>query len=63
MQTFEVDRVDRIADVLSGVATAKGLIGYGPLARRVDTRPDFLSQPLGKVSRRAFDKGSPCGAP
>ncbi|MEV4694294.1 hypothetical protein AB0K27_24695 [Micromonospora echinospora] len=58
-ETFEVDRVDRIADILFGVATAKGLIGYGPLARRVDTRPDFLSQPLDKVSRRAFDKGEP----
>jgi hypothetical protein len=58
-ETFEVDRVDRIADILFGVATAKGLIGYGPLAKRVDTRPDFLSQPLDKVSRRAFDKGEP----
>ncbi|WP_344128325.1 hypothetical protein [Luedemannella flava] len=58
-ETFEVDRVDRIADILFGVATAKGLIGYGPLARRVDTRPDFLGQPLDKVSRRAVDKGEP----
>jgi hypothetical protein len=58
-ETFEVDRVDRIADILFGVATSKGLIGYGPLAKRVVTRPDFLSQPLDKVSRRAFDKGEP----
>ncbi|MFI5938492.1 hypothetical protein [Actinoplanes sp. NPDC051494] len=58
-ETFEVDRVDRIADILFGVATAKGLIGYGPLAKRVATRADFLSQPLDKVSRRAFDKGEP----
>ncbi len=56
---FEVDRVDRIADILFGVATAKGLIGYDPLAKRVDTRPDFLSQPLDKVCRRAFDRGEP----
>ncbi|WP_326557142.1 hypothetical protein [Micromonospora sp. NBC_01796] len=53
-ETFEVDRVNRIADILLGAATAKGLIGY-----RVDTRPDFLSQPLDEVSRRAFDKGEP----
>ena len=58
-ETFEVDRVDRIADILFGVATAAGLIGYGPLAKRVDTRPDFLGQPLDKVSRRAFDRGEP----
>jgi hypothetical protein len=58
-EKFEVDRVDRIADVLFGVAVAKGLIGYGPLARRVDTRPDFLSQPLDQVSRRASEVGEP----
>jgi len=58
-EKFEIDRVDRIADILFGVATAKGLIGYGPLAKRVDTRPDFLSQPLDQVSRRAAEKGEP----
>ncbi|MDQ7907641.1 hypothetical protein RB614_24265 [Phytohabitans sp. ZYX-F-186] len=58
-EKFEVDRVDRIADILFGVATAKGVIGYGPLARRVDTRPDFLSQPLDQVSRRAAEQGEP----
>jgi len=58
-EKFEIDRVDRIADILFGVATARGLIGYGPLARRIDTRPDFLSQPLDQVSRRAAEKGEP----
>jgi hypothetical protein len=58
-ETFEVDRVDRIADILFGVATGGGLIGYGPLARRVDTRPDFLSHPLDQVSRRAAERGEP----
>ncbi|MGI5151862.1 hypothetical protein ACQEVC_36795 [Plantactinospora sp. CA-294935] len=62
-ETFEVDRVDHIADILLGVATAKGLIGHGFLARRMDTGPDFLSQPLDQVSRRAFDQGEPlCSA-
>lgn len=58
-ETFEMDRVDRIADILYGVATARGVIGYGPIARRVGTRPDFLSQPLDRVSHRAADKGEP----
>ena len=46
VETFEVGRVDRVADILYGVATGGGTIGYAPLARRVGTRPDFLSQPL-----------------
>jgi hypothetical protein len=58
-ETFEVDRVDRIADILFGVATSSGLIEYAPLARRVGTRPDFLSQPLDQVSRRAAERGEP----
>lgn len=58
-ETFEVDRVDRIADVLFGVATGGGVIGYAPLARRVGTRPDFLSHPLDRVSRRAAERGEP----
>lgn len=59
VETFAVDRVDRIADILFGVATAKGLIGYGPLAKRVGTRPDFLGQPLDKLSRLAAERGEP----
>ena len=58
-ETFEFDRVDRIADILYGVATGHGVIGYGPIARRVGTRPDFLSQPLDQVSRRAAEIGEP----
>jgi hypothetical protein len=58
-ETFVVDRVDRIADILYGVATAGGLIGYGPIAARVATRPDFLSQPLEHVSMRAHERGEP----
>lgn len=58
-ETFQVDRVDRIADILYGVATARGLIGYGPIAQRIGTRPDFLSQPLDQVSRRAAEHGEP----
>lgn len=58
-ETFEVGRVDRIADILFGVATGGGVIGYGPLARRIGTRADFLSQPLDQVSRRAAELGEP----
>ncbi|WP_189213754.1 hypothetical protein [Actinokineospora fastidiosa] len=56
---FEVDRVDRITDILFGVAVAGGTIEYAPLARRVGTRPDFLSHPLDQVSRRAAQRGEP----
>ncbi len=58
-EKFELDRVDRIADILFGVAHGEGLIGYGPVARRVGTRPDFLSQPLDQVSKRAAERGEP----
>ena len=39
--------------------TPRGLINYGPLARRVDTRPDFVGKQLYKVSERAFERGEP----
>ncbi len=58
-EKFEVDRVDRIADILFGVASGEGTIGYGPLARRVGTQPNFLSHPLDQVSRRAAERGEP----
>ncbi len=56
---FAFDRVDRIADILFGVAHARGLINYGPLARRVGTRPDFVGKQLYQVSERAFERGEP----
>jgi hypothetical protein len=59
VETFEFSRVDRIADILFGVAMAGGTIGYGPLARRVETQPNFLSPQLEQVSRRATDRGEP----
>lgn len=54
-----MDRVDRIADVLYGVAVAEGLIGYGPLGRRVGLQANFLSQPLAQVSERAAERNEP----
>ena len=59
VETLEFDRVDRIADILFGVAHARGLINYGPLARRVQTRPDFIGRQLYTVSERAFERGEP----
>ncbi|GGM32462.1 MULTISPECIES: hypothetical protein [Micromonospora] len=58
-ETFQFDRVDRIADILYGVATAKGLIRYAPLAKRVGLRPDFLGVFLDKVSTRAAGQDEP----
>lgn len=58
-EIFQMDRVDRIADILYGVAVAEGLIGYGPLARRVGLQANFLSQPLAQVSDRAAERGEP----
>ncbi|MEU4645169.1 hypothetical protein [Micromonospora sp. NPDC023814] len=58
-EIFQMDRVDRIADILYGVAVAEGLIGYGPLAKRVGLQANFLSQPLAQVSERAAERGDP----
>lgn len=59
VQTWTQDRVDRIADVLYGVAHARGLIGYAPLAARVESRPDFIGKQLYQVSERAMERGEP----
>lgn len=58
-ETFQMDRVDRIADILYGVATGRATITYRKLAFRVGTRPDFLGHPLERVSRRAVERGEP----
>jgi hypothetical protein len=58
-ETFEVKRVDRIADILYGVATGKGMIDYARLARRIGVQPNHLSQFLDQVSRRAAAEGEP----
>jgi len=56
---FQMDRVDRICDILYGVATGRATITYRKLAFRVGTRPDFLSHALDHVSRRAAERGEP----
>ena len=58
-EMFQMDRVDRIADILYGVAAGGGTITYRRLAFRIGTRPDFLSHPLEQASRRAADRGEP----
>ncbi|MER6590369.1 hypothetical protein ABT214_00570 [Micromonospora purpureochromogenes] len=58
-ETFELDRVDRITDILYGVAVAEGLICYGPLGKRVGVLPHYLGPHLDKVSERAADRGEP----
>ncbi|GGM47265.1 hypothetical protein GCM10011608_35000 [Micromonospora sonchi] len=42
-EIFQMDRVDRIADILYGVAVAEGLIGYGPLGRRVGLQANTVT--------------------
>ncbi|MEU4712087.1 hypothetical protein AB0F73_00225 [Micromonospora purpureochromogenes] len=58
-EIFEMDRVDRIADILYGVAVAEGLIGYGSLGKRIGLQANFLSRPLAEVSERAANRGEP----
>ncbi|MEV1143932.1 hypothetical protein [Micromonospora sp. NPDC049799] len=58
-ETFQMDRVDRIADILYGVAVAQGLIEYGPLGRRVGVLPHYLGPQLEKVSVRAAGLSEP----
>ena len=58
-EIFQMDRVDRIADILYGVAVAEGLIGYGPLGKRIGLQANFLSRPLAEVSERAANRGEP----
>ncbi|MGW4394130.1 hypothetical protein ACWEHA_02505 [Amycolatopsis nivea] len=58
-ETFEMDRVDRIADILYGVASGEGLIQYVPLGRRVGVQPNHLGYFLEQVSLRAADQNAP----
>jgi hypothetical protein len=58
-ETFTVDRVDRLTDVLYGVAAAGGLIGYVPLGYRVGLATNHMSWHLGQVSRRSVAEGGP----
>ena len=54
-----MDRVDRIADILYGVASGGGVIEYVPLGRRVGVQPNYLGQFLEQVSDRAADRNEP----
>src|SRR6266851_3595846 len=58
-EIFRFDRVDRMMDVLHGVAATNGVIHYGSMAKCVGTRANFLAHPLGQVSRRAVGRGEP----
>lgn len=58
-EIFQVDRVDRIIDILYGVATGRATITYRKLAFRIGARPDNLGHPLERVSRRAVERGEP----
>lgn len=59
VETFEISRLDRIADVLYGVAQARGLIRYVPLGRRIGVQPNHLGGFLERVSRAALERGEP----
>ncbi|WP_206793095.1 hypothetical protein [Amycolatopsis sp. MtRt-6] len=55
-----MDRVDRIADILYGVASAQdGLIEYAPLGKRVGVQPNHLGYFLERVSTRATRRAEP----
>ncbi|WP_326959399.1 hypothetical protein [Amycolatopsis sp. NBC_01286] len=58
-ETFEMDRVDRIADILYGVASGGGVIEYVPLGRRVGVQPHHLGRFLEQVSARAANRDEP----
>lgn len=58
-EVFQMDRIDRVADILYGVAVGQGLIEYGLLARRIGMQPNHLGQPLEQVSKRAAARGEP----
>lgn len=51
--------MDRIADILYGVAVGQGLIEYGPLAKRIGLQPNHLGGLLEQVSKRAGEKDEP----
>ena len=58
-ETFVVDRVDRLSDILYGVAAARGLIGYDQAAKRVGLARHHMSWHLMRVSRKSVEDGGP----
>lgn len=48
-----------MADILYGVAAARGTIGYGPLAKRLGLARPHMGWHLGEVSRRSVAAGGP----
>ena len=59
MQTFIWNRAKRVADILYGVAAARGRIGYDPLSQCVGMQARHMSHLLGKVSRDSVKAGGP----
>ena len=62
-ESYDFEKVDRIADVLYGVAAAGGTIHYAQLAARLGLKANWLGGGsggmLGVVSRRAVDSDEP----
>jgi hypothetical protein len=58
-ETFVVDRVDRLTDILYGAAAGHGIIGYDPLAKRVGLARHHMGWHLGQVSRESVAAGGP----
>ena len=54
-----MDRVDRLTDILCGAAMAGGVVGYGPLAKRVGMQPRHLTHLLASVSEDAVSRSEP----
>lgn len=58
-QTYTFDRVDRMSDILYGVAVAHGLIEYEQLGHRVSMRSDHMTYLLAEVCHRSVAEGGP----
>ncbi len=58
-QTYTFDRVDRMSDILYGVAVTHGLIEYERLAHRVGMRPDHMTYLLAEVCRKSVAEDGP----
>jgi hypothetical protein len=58
-QTYTFDRVDRMSDILYGVAVARGLIEYERLGHRVSMRSDHMTHLLAEVCQRSVAEGGP----
>jgi hypothetical protein len=58
-ETYTFDRVDRMSDILYGVAAAHGLIEYDQLAHRVGMQANHMTHLLAEVCHKSVIDGGP----